>query len=177
MVGVRMGREQGDAVGDKPVDETALGVGGRHGMHPAQEQRMVRHDELGSGLNRLVDHRHHRVDREQHPFDHVVRVTARQTDRIPVCGEARRVCRVEGIHEITNAQVCHAREGTRRRPLHAAQEVSDSVAAARSASATPTSWTALRRSLRSTQAKMTVATGYSDPTTATTESMPRCEAS
>ncbi len=159
MVGVRMGREQGDAVGDKPMDETALGIGGRHGMNPAQEQRMVRHDELGSGLNRLVDHRHHRIDREQHTFDRVVRVTARQTDRIPVGRETGRVRGVEGHHEITNAQVSHALEGTRRRRLHAVQEVSDSVAAATSASATPINWTALRRSLSRTQARVTVATG------------------
>ncbi len=141
------------------MDETPLCIGRSDGVHPAQEQRMVAHDELGAGVNRLVDHRHHRIDREQHPLDRVVRVTACETDRIPVCGEARRVCRVEGTDEIANAQVCHAREGTPRRPLHAAQEVSDSVAAAMSASATPINWIALSRSLSSTQARVTVATG------------------
>jgi len=159
VIGVRMGREQCDAIGDKSVDETALGIGRSDGVHPAQEKRMVRHDELGADLNRLVDHRHHRIDREQHPLDRVLRVAARETDRIPVCGEARRVYRVEGIDEITNAQVCHAREGTRCRLPLAAQEVSDSVAAAMSARATPINWTALSRSLSSTQARVTVATG------------------
>ena len=141
------------------MDETPLCIGRSDGVHPAQEQRMVRHDELGADLDRLVDHRHHRIDREQHPLDRVIRVTACETHRIPVCGEARRVCRVEGIDEITNAQVGHAGESTRRRLLPAAQEVSDSVAAAMSASATPINWTALSRSLSSTQARVTVATG------------------
>jgi len=141
------------------MDETPLCIGRSDGVHPAQEQRMVRHDELGADLNRLVDHRHHRIDREQHPLNCVVRVTARETDRIPVGREAGRVRSVEGLNEITNAQVSHALEGTRRRRLHAVQEVSDSVAAATSASATPISWTALRRSLSRTQARVTVATG------------------
>ncbi len=121
------------------MDETPFCIGCSDGVHPAQEQRMVRHDELGADRDRLVDHRHHWIDREQHPLDRVIRVAACEPDRIPVRGEEGRVCRVEGIDEITNAQVCHAREGTRRRLLHAAQEVSDSVAAALSASATPIS--------------------------------------
>ena len=61
---------------------------------------------------------------------------------------------VEGIDEITDAKVSHGDEGTR-----GAQLASDSVAAARSASATPTSWMGLSRSLSSTHARMTVATG------------------
>ena len=119
------------------MDETPLGIGRSDGVHPAQEQRMVRHDELRAGFNRLVDHRHHRIDREQHPFDRVVRVTACETDRIPVGRKAGRVRSVEGLNEITNAQVSHDREGTRWCLLPAAQEVSDRVAAAMSASATP----------------------------------------
>ena len=84
------------------MDETPLGIGRSDGVHPAQEQRMVRHDELRAGFNRLVDHRHHRIDREQHPFDRVVRVTACETDRIPVGREARRVSSLEYIDKITN---------------------------------------------------------------------------
>ena len=114
----------------------------------------MRHDELHAFGDRLVDDRHHRVDREQNSSHRRIGVAARKPDSVPFGREPRRVGVVEGIDEITDAKVSHGDEGTR-----GAQLASDSVAAARSASATPTSWMGLSRSLSSTHARMTVATG------------------
>ena len=115
---------------------------------------MVRHDELHAFGHRLVDDRRHRVDSEQNSSHRRIRVAARKPDSVPFGSEPRRVGVVEGLDEITDAKLSHGDEGTR-----GAQLASDSVAAARSASATPTSWMVLSRSLSSTQARMTVATG------------------
>ena len=57
----------------------------------AQQQRVVRHDEVGAPRDGLVDDGRDGVDREQDPPHGLVRVAGHQTDRVPGLRRARRV--------------------------------------------------------------------------------------
>ena len=96
MVGVGVRAEQRNAMRDERLNDPAFVVERRHGVHAVQEERMVRHDQVGLQHQRLVDHGHHRIDGKQHAGDGCVRIATGQADGIPVGREPRGVA---GFHE------------------------------------------------------------------------------
>lgn len=80
--------------------EAALDRVGGHAVHPTQQQRVVRDDQLRAqvlGLgHRLLDG----VDAEQHPRDLLRRVPAHEPDGIPLLREARRVVAFEDVEDL-----------------------------------------------------------------------------
>ena len=102
-VGVR--RVQGDCRSGQPVQEGALERGRGDGVHRPQEQRVVRHDEVGAPVAGLVDDGCHGVDREQHPADGLRRVAGDQPDRVPRLGGRRRVAALEQPDDVAPVPV------------------------------------------------------------------------
>ncbi len=78
---------------------------------------MVGDQQIGAPLERLVDHRSHRVDREQHPAHHRVGVAAHQADRVPGRRQRRVVTTLDYLDDLAEAnaagtvgnRVSHAR--------------------------------------------------------------------
>ena len=85
-VGIRVGREERAAGAhqrrDDPASRRRLG----DAVHPAQEQRVVGHEQLGSGGDRLVGHLLGRIDREMHATHLVARGPRGQPHGIPLLG-------------------------------------------------------------------------------------------
>ena len=94
-IGVRVRDVQRDARRQQPMDDAALGCRRRDAMNGAQEQWVMRDQEVEATCDRLVGDRGHRVDRKQHPAYLSVRVTAHQADRVPGLRGARRIALVE----------------------------------------------------------------------------------
>src|SRR5262245_8677996 len=106
---------QRDAAAQQRMDEPALWGGRRDPMHAAQEQRMVRHDQTGTALDRLGDDRSDRVDREQDQLYRCVGVTADESDGVPRLCPAGRIELVETADDPGDAG--HARSVVARQSL------------------------------------------------------------
>ena len=112
-VGVGVRDVQRDTGPHERGDGAALGVRGGDGVHPAQQQRVVRDQQVRTPRDRLVDDGLHRVDREQHPAYRLVRVAHDQPDGVPVLRPARVVERVErGDHVAEAERLRHGRAVT-----------------------------------------------------------------
>jgi hypothetical protein len=55
-------------------------------VNAAQQQRMVREQSVRAQLERLVDGRRHRVDRQQHPAQGRIARTGDEADAVPPLG-------------------------------------------------------------------------------------------
>lgn len=85
-VGVGVRDVQRDVVLDQGVDDAALEGGGGDGRRAAQIERVVRDQEAGAQLHRLVDGLLDGVHGEQHPGDLGVGVAGDRADRVPRLG-------------------------------------------------------------------------------------------
>jgi hypothetical protein len=113
MIGVGVGGEQGDPVRKEGMHDRPLVIRGRDRVHAPQEEGVMRDDQVGLEEQRLIDHREHRVDREEDPADGRVGITADESDGIPVGGQRGRVTRFEDGDDVAEAGSCgHGRQAT-----------------------------------------------------------------
>ena len=78
---------------------------------------MVREEQVGAGVERLVDRGRDRVDREVDPAHRLRGVAAHEADGVPRLRRARRVATVDGGHDVTESDarvVLTPREPTQR---------------------------------------------------------------
>ena len=94
-VGVGVRGEQRRTGADQPVHQRALRGVRADPVHPAQQQRVVRHQQLRTEVEGLVDGLRDRVDGDQHARHLVGRVAADQPDGVPALRESRRVRRLQ----------------------------------------------------------------------------------
>lgn len=85
-VGVGVRDVQGDVVLDERVHDLALEGRGRDRRRPAQIERVVGDEKVGTELHRLVDDLLDRVDGEQHPADLGAGISADRADGVPPFG-------------------------------------------------------------------------------------------
>ena len=110
-VGVGVRGEQRRTVADQPVHQRALRGVRADPVHPAQQQRVVRHQQLRAEIDGLVDGLDHRIDGDEHARHLVGRVAADEPDGVPALRESRRVRRLQrgdgvgqpGRHAATSA--------------------------------------------------------------------------
>jgi hypothetical protein len=82
------------------VHQRPLGVAGGHAVHPAQQQRVVREQQLRARFDCFLDGLGDRVDRDQHPLHGLVGITADEPDRVPALRECGRVGSLQGGHDV-----------------------------------------------------------------------------
>ena len=112
LIRVGMGRKECNAIADQRVHYLALGRIGRHGLHPAQKQRVVDHEHVRAELHRALGHRLGAVQSKGHPLYLRGRIAADKPHGIPLFRQVRRV----GLIEYA-ADIAHAHSGHRGAPL------------------------------------------------------------
>ncbi len=99
-----MGVVLGDAGADEFRDGPALESVGCHGGDPAQQQRVMGEEEVGSQVFRLLDDGVHRVEGEVDVGDLSSWVSDSESDAVPGLGVGRRPKRVADADDVRNAR-------------------------------------------------------------------------
>jgi hypothetical protein len=82
-ISVGMRHIECDTAGQQCMDNPAFWCGGRHAMHAAQKERVMRDHQIGPPLDGLGGNDAHRIQGEENLLYGRLRVTADQADRIP----------------------------------------------------------------------------------------------
>ena len=90
------------------MDDRARGVVGRHGVHAAQQERMVREHEVRVPRERLVDDHRDRVERDEDPPHRLRGVPRDEPDGVPPLGGRRRVPGVDEVDDLAEGRLRHA---------------------------------------------------------------------
>lgn len=103
-VGIRVDRVVRDPGADHAMDEATLGIIGRHPVHPVEEQRVMRNEQIHARLDRLGHRVVDDVDGEQHSADRRLGVAANQAGRVPIRSGRYRIPSGQGREDIAEGK-------------------------------------------------------------------------